>query len=133
MKVRKKLVIPQCLIQAVSFIEVLIPKKSQNRFSNNLESVLKCTVDGIKHKYNEIFGNSVPYNSHGETKFGNYNFFLLFSCLENAQTKYEWKKSPKWDAINLQLVCNVFFRNSGPWSFWSVKYRFTRNFRMSNT
>ena len=102
MKVRKKLVIPQCLIQAVSFIEVLIPKKSQNRFSNNLESVLKCTGDGIKHKYNEIFGNSVPYNSHGETKFGNYNFFYCFHVWKMRRLSMSEKNHQN----EMQLTCN---------------------------
>ena len=31
-------------------------------------------------------------------------FFLLLSCLDNMQTKYEWKKSLKRDAINLRVM-----------------------------
>ena len=41
-------------------------------------------------------------------------FFLLLSCLENIKTKYERRKSLKWGAINLQVMCSVFQK------FWSV-------------
>ena len=60
MKVRKKFVRLQCLPRRSPYVsqKFLNPKKSQNWFSNNLESVLKGKVDGLKHEYDKTFRNS---------------------------------------------------------------------------
>ena len=66
-------------------------------------------MNGLKHKYNKIFGNSGPKNPHKETKFGNYHFFYCF----HVWTMHRLSMSEKSHQNKVQVMGSIFIRNPG--------------------